>query len=132
MNTKTHKKMLVSGVVATLSFLPGCMDTAKTSTNAITTETANVRENAPMTGDILVTIKGVPAITTDSLDKEKEKLFKANPQIKQAIAFMDPQELDRNILEGLISQKLIDEYISANKIDATNEYQAALQDLYDA
>lgn len=132
MNTKTHKKILVGGVVATLSFLPGCMDTPKTNTNSMTTETINVRESAPMTGDVLVTIKGAPAITTDGLDKEKEKLLKANPQIKQAIAFMDPQELDRNILEGLISQRLIDEYIAANKINETNEYKEALNDLYDA
>src|SRR5438105_6969267 len=45
---------------------------------------------------------------------------------------MDPQELDRSILEGLISQRLIDEYIAANKINETNEYQEALKDLYDA
>lgn len=129
MNRKMHRKIFVSGVVAALSFLPGCMDNSKTTTNVMPSETSNMRESSPMTGDVLVTIKGSPAITTDSLEKEKEKLFKANPQIKQAIAFMDPQELDRNILEGLISQRLIDEYIAINKINETNDYQEALKDL---
>ena len=76
MNKKTHKKILVGGVIATLSFLPGCTEMSKNGSNQVQTEAASSRESSPMTGEILVTIKGVPAITTDSLAKEKEKLFK--------------------------------------------------------
>ena len=129
MNNKAHKKILVGGVLATLSFLPGCTDMFKGGGSQIPTETTSARESAPMTGEVLVTMRGVPAITTDSLEKEKEKLFKANPQLKQAIAFMDPKELDRNILEGLVNQKIVDEYIISNGINKKDAYQAELKDL---
>jgi len=129
MNKRTHKKMLVGGVVATLSFLPGCTDIFKRGSTQTTTETATVRESAPMTGEVLVTMRGVPIITTGSIENEKEKLFKANPQIRQAIAFMDPKEVDRNILEGLVSQKLIDEYITSHKINEMEDYKETLNAL---
>jgi hypothetical protein len=129
MNKKTRKKMLVGGVVATLSFLPGCIDRFKSDGEQAVTESRTAAESVPMTGDVLVTMKGTPAITTDSLEKEKEKLLKANPQLRQALAFMDSREVDRNILEGLINQKLVDEYIVSNKINETAAYTAELRDL---
>jgi len=130
MNKKTRKKMLVGGVVATLSFLPGCTDMFKKGSEQAPTETRSAQ--VPMTGEVLVTIKGVPAITTESLAQEKEKLLKANPQLRQALAMIDSKELDRNILEGLINQKLVDAYIVSNKINETAEYQAELKDLYES
>src|SRR3990172_3620424 len=131
MNNKIHKNMLVGGVVATLSFLPGCIDMFKG--DQAPTETRSSQEGrTPMTGEVLVTMKGMPAITTDSLQLEKEKLLKANPQIRQALAFMDSKEVDRNILEGLINQKIVDEYIVANNINQTAAYQAELKDLCDS
>jgi hypothetical protein len=132
MNTKAHKKMLVSGVIATLSFLPGCTDMSQNSSNQAPTESRSSRESVPMTGEVLVTIKGAPAITTDSLAKEKEKLLKANPQIRQAIAFMDTREVDRSLLDGLVHQRIIEEYITSNGIDQTAGYQSDLKDIYDA
>jgi len=132
MKNVTHKKFLIGGVVATISFLPGCTDMFKGSINQASTENTRAQENAPMTGEVLVTMKGVPAITADSLEKEKEKLLKANPQLKQAFAFMDSKELDRNILEGLIHQKIVDEYVASNKINQSAAYQAELRDLYES
>lgn len=133
MNNKTHKKMLLGGVVVTLSFLPGCTEMFKGGgTSTAPVESRVARESAPLTGQVLVTMKGAPAITTDSLEKEREKLIKANPQIRQAMAFIDAKELDRNILNGLIEQRIIDEYIVANKINETAAYRAELQDLYES
>lgn len=135
MNNKISNKILVGGVVATLSFLPGCTDMFKGSNNQATVSTATENRSSQataLTGDVLVTMKGVPVITTDSLEKEKEKLLKANPNLKQAIAFMDAREIDRQILEGLVHQKAIDEYVIANKIDQTAAYQAELRDLYES
>lgn len=132
MNKKTQKKILVGGVIATLSFLPGCTDSFKGGSNQVQTEVANERESSPMTGEVLVTIKGVPAITTDSLAKEKEKLLRANPQIRQAIAFMDTKEVDRSLLDGLVHQRIIQEYLMSNGITDSAQYQADLKDLYEA
>ncbi len=132
MKNATHKNLLIGGVVATISFLPGCTDMFKGSGNQVATENTRAQEKAPMTGEVLVTMKGVPAITADSLEKEKEKLLKANPQLRQAFAFMDSKELDRNILEGLIHQKIVDEYVASNKINQSAAYQAELKDLYES
>lgn len=127
MNKKTHKMMLISGVVATLSFLPGCM--SKSDSAASITEQTNSDDNALMTGEVLVTLKGKPVITVDTLAVEKEKFFKANPQVKAALGFMDPKAFERNLLEGLVGQRIADEYVVSNKINQTAEYQAELKDL---
>ena len=131
MNKKSHKKILVGGVFATLSFLPGCalLDMFKGNSGKAVTESRSEESAEPMTGEVLVTMKGKPVITTDSLVVEKEKFLKANPQIKQALGFMDPKVFDRNLLEGLIGQKIADEYVTSQKIDQTAAYKAELKDL---
>jgi peptidyl-prolyl cis-trans isomerase C len=129
MNVKAHKKILVGGVVATLSFLPACFNSIKKDSAPIAAENVSDRDSLPMTGEVLVRIKGVPAITSDSLKLEKERLFEANPQLKQAAAMIDSTELDRNLLEGLTHQKLIELYITSNKIDQTDEYKNTLRAL---
>ncbi|HSC25349.1 MAG TPA: peptidylprolyl isomerase [Candidatus Babeliales bacterium] len=133
MNKKIHQSMLVSGVLVSLSFLPGCAltDMFKGRNTQSTTESSSPMADSglPMTGEVLVTMKGIPAITVDSLAIEREKLLKANPQIKQALAVMDPKAFDRNLLEGLIGAKVIDEYVSSHKINQTAAYQAELKDM---
>lgn len=131
MNNKTHEKMLVSGIVATLVFLPGCTDMFKGRGDQISSETRSLQESkTPLTGEVLVTMKGTPVITTDSLERYKENFFKADPQMKQALALVDSKELDRNILDGLIGDTIITEYITSNKINETAAYKAKLQDLF--
>ncbi len=136
MNIKTHKIVLVSGVIVTLSFLPGCIDMFKGGANQDQVENVSIPSpTSSMTGEILVTMKGKPAISTAMLELEREKFLKANPQIKQALAFMDQQAVvgfDRNILEGLIHQIIVDQHIVDNKIHETAAYQAELEDLYKA
>jgi hypothetical protein len=131
MNKKSHKKILVSGVFATLSFLPGCalLDMFKGSGQTAIENRAAGETSVPMTGEVLVTMKGKPAITTDTLALEKEKFLKANPQIKQAIAFMNPKAFDRNLLEGLIGQRIADEYVVSQGINQTDAYKTELKDL---
>jgi len=131
MNKKTHKKMLVAGVFVTLSFLPGCalLDWFRGSSE----QAADSRSaGQAMTGEVLVTMKGMPVITTHSLEKEKEKFLKANPQMRQALAFMDPKAFDRDFLEGLIGQKIADEYVATQGIDQTEGYKIELQELCEA
>ncbi len=133
MNKKIHKKILVSGVIATLSFLPGCTDTFKGgSTSTQTTVENKGAETVPMTGEVLMSINGVPAITTDSLAKQKENLLRANPGMKQAIAELDPLVIDRTIFEGLFLDRIIDEYLTSRNITTSSEYQADLEAVCDA
>lgn len=131
MNKNLQKKILVGGIFVTLSFLPGCalLDMFKGGTPA---EEAIAEEGAievPLTGEVLVTMKGKPVVTTDTLAVEKEKFLKANPQIRQALGFMDPKAFDRNLLEGLIGQKIADEYVISQQINQSATYKAELKDL---
>lgn len=134
MNKKTNKKLLIGGVFATLSFLPGCalLDMFKGNSEQTVTENRAANSSSAMTGEVLVTMKGMPAITTDTLAVEKDKFLKANPQIKQALMVMDPKAFDRDFLEGLIGQKIADEYVASQNINQTAAYQAELQDLCQA
>src|SRR4030095_10668468 len=135
MNKKLHKNVLIGGVFATLSFLPGCAltDMFKGSSADVIAESRSSGDGdqaIAMTGDVLVSIKGKPAITTDSLAMEKEKFFKSNPQYVEALRHMDPKEFDRNLLEGLIGQCIADEYVISNKINQTDAYKAELKEIY--
>ncbi|HEX4068501.1 MAG TPA: peptidyl-prolyl cis-trans isomerase [Candidatus Babeliales bacterium] len=130
MDKKLQKKILMSGVLATLSFLPGCALFDRSQGTSAEGEEYSAASVAPLTGDVLVTMKGKPIITTDTLAMEKEKFLKANPQIRQALAFMpDPKEFDRNLVDGLIGQKIADEYVISHKINDTAAYKTELKDL---
>ncbi len=136
MNIKAHKIVLVGGVIVTLSFLPGCLDFSggnkQDQAQVVSTATGTL---AVPSSEVLVTMQGKPAVTIESLELEREKFLKANPQIKQALAEMDPQAavgFDRNILEGLIHQIIVDQHIIDNKIHETAAYQAELADLHKA
>ena len=133
MNKKLQKKILIGGVLVSLSFLPGCglLDSSK-GTSAEDGAAAG-SSAAPLTGEVLVTMKGKPVITTDTLSVEREKFLKANPQIRQALAFMpDPKEFDRNLVDGLIGQKIADEYVMSHGINQTAAYKVELQDLFES
>jgi len=81
--------------------------------------------------EVLVTMKGEPIITISTLEVAKEKIFKINPQMRQTLADMDFKQFERNILEGLINQKIIAEYIASQGIDQTAAYQAELRGAYE-
>lgn len=87
---------------------------------------------APVRGELLVALDGVPVITVESLQSEKDKLLSANPQLKAMIAFMDPKQFDRNLVEGLTNQVIVDKYVVDNNIINNAAYQAELQEGYKA
>ncbi|MGB8367142.1 MAG: hypothetical protein WCD44_02175, partial [Candidatus Babeliales bacterium] len=94
-------------------------------------------EKMKPTGKVLISwqegqTKEIPVITTDSLQEEKNKLFKTNPQLKTMMAFMDEKELDRNLSEGLMNQSIVDRYIEENNINQNSDYQTELQEGYKA
>ena len=130
---------MIGGVIAALTLLPSCalldMFKGKSSEESMlpsSVERTADDNQARMTGDVIVTINGRPLITTSVLEIEKENIYKSNPQIKAAIAFMDPKVLDRNLTEGLVSQAVVDEYVAEQGLDKSAEYQAELADAYKA
>src|SRR5260221_5120245 len=133
MNKKLQKKILIGGVLVSLSFLPGCALFDSSKGKSAEDGSASGASAAPLTGEVLVTMKGKPVITTDTLSVEREKFLKANPQIRQALAFMpDPKEFDRNLVDGLIGQKIADEYVMSHGINQTAAYKTELQDLFES
>lgn len=122
--------MLLGGVVATLSFLPGCIDTAKKNDDISQIATSNGVSKKALTGEVLVTMRGEPIITTDTVAAYKENLIKANPQFKQTLQVVPAKQIDRYLLEGCIGDAIIDEYVVVNKINETADYKARLKDAY--
>lgn len=87
---------------------------------------ASMPAAAQLTGDVLATIDGKPAITVDMFEKEFNTLVESNQQIKALLPLMP--DLQDRFFEGLLSQQLVDRYIAKNKIDQTEEYKQQLND----
>lgn len=85
-----------------------------------------------LTGKALVTMRGEPIVTSDSLQAEEEKLLDANPELKQMFAFMDPMQLRKNLAEGLMNQSLVDEDIKDRSIDQDPAYKKEMQEGFKA
>ncbi|RTL06073.1 peptidyl-prolyl cis-trans isomerase [Candidatus Dependentiae bacterium] len=80
-----------------------------------------------LTGKPLVTMDGKVIITVDSLETEKQKIFKANPQIEKISAYMN---INQSLLYGLTNYAVIDKYIEESGIKNTDNYKTDLQDSY--
>jgi hypothetical protein len=134
MNRHSHKKILIGGVIASLTFLPSCalldMFKGKSESTASSSVERSVEDNQNMmTGEVIVTMNGKPIITSDVIAVEKENVMKSKPEFRAALSFMDPKILDRNLTEGLISQAVVDEYVVEQGLDKTVDYQKELADI---
>ncbi len=132
-----NKHVLGFFSIAALTLLPSCKllewFKGKPAVEAPAMVTTPAVSAEPvLTGDVIVSMQGMPLVTTDSLQAEKEKLIKANPQLKAMMAFMGPEQLDRQLSEGLMNQAIVDKYIADNKMNKSSEYQAELQEGYKA
>lgn len=84
-----------------------------------------------MKDTVLVTLKGKSIITQEDLDQEKE-YWSQDPQLQDSedeeagTGYLGSPAFEQNCLEFLIQRKIADEYIVANKIDETAEYQKQL------
>lgn len=116
--------MLVNGVIASLLVLPSCLNDTKTSQDDVLgSDTKTV-----LTGQVLASMKGRPIVTTDSFASEKEVFLNAFPQFRQLLPVMDAKEVDRTILDQVISWKTVDEYVRDSKLDQTEAYKKDLAD----
>lgn len=134
MNTHSHKKILIGGVIASLTLLPSCALLDMFKGKAETAASSSVGRSAEgnqdmMTGEVIVTMNGKPIITSDVIAVEKENVMKSKPEFRAALSFMDPKILDRNLTEGLISQAVVDEYVVEQGLDKTADYQKELADI---
>lgn len=77
---------------------------------------------------VLVMLKGVPILTVGALLEKRKEYFAHHSFYAQKMYRKNPQQYDRNLLDALISQKVIDEFVVLHKINQTDEYKAELQD----
>ena len=140
MNQKKHLHFSLLKIVAIIPLLvlPGCWPIEEgenrnnsTPINTATTPQGNPAQQA-LTGEVIVTMNGIPIVTSDSLTSEKNKLIEANPQFKMMLAMMDPKQFERNLSEGLMNQAIVDKYIEDKNISSSQEYISELQEGYKA
>lgn len=74
--------------------------------------------------EVLVTIDGKPLITKNRFEREKANLIASNPQLQQVLAMVPAQQIDRNIIEGLTNQEVVNRYIEQKGINRLPEYLA--------
>lgn len=72
---------------------------------------------------VLATMNGQPLITKGMLETEKKKLLEANPQLEAMISLMDEKQLDRNLVDGMMSREAVRKYIADNKVDTSDKYK---------
>ncbi len=129
-----HTKNVSLVVILSLCLLPSCAvwDWVKEKLGmgkpvAEKVEPQSGSSGTHNTTDVLVTMGGKPIITVESFQQEKQELFESNPRLKAMLAFMDEKQLDRNLIDGLTHQAIVDKYVIDSKIDQSKEYQQELE-----
>jgi PPIC-type PPIASE domain len=85
---------------------------------------------ANLTGTPLVFHDGVPIITIDSLNREKEKLMESNPQFKMARAFMNETQIEASLADALSTRYLMACWAKDEKITQQPQYKQELLEGY--
>jgi len=79
------------------------------------------KKNPAMTGEVLVTFKGQPLITTDMLEEEKYRILESDDLYAQTIYHMPLKHWLRDMLENMIRNKIVDEYTTEHNIKLTGD-----------
>lgn len=111
--------------ISAILLLPSCgvIDWVKEKMGANKSTTESSSTVAADGSTEVATMGGKALITEKSLQKEKRDLIESNPQLKAMINYMDGKQFDRNLTEGLVNQKVVDKYVSDNRIDQTDDYK---------
>lgn len=124
----TH--MLLVSALGVVVLLPGCSLKewfGSTDSVASSREQSGERSSqAPLAGDVIVSLDGKPLITTESLKKDKADLMASNPQLKMMLPHMDEKQFDKTLIDALTSQAVVERYIRDNKLDQKQEYKDEL------
>ena len=87
-----------------------------------------------MLDDVLVMMNGIPIIKRNDIDQEKKRLFTLNPDLEEAwirLDTFDTKEIDHNLLHGLVTEKIINEYLVSHNITTSDEYLTELKYMYE-
>lgn len=128
-----HNRYFYVALLVPLTFLPGCgvSDWVKNKLGGSKQADQSVDFANPLcnissddASEVLVTIKGQPAITINSFEQEFDSLLEDNPQLKSMLPFMP--DARKNLLTGLTQQEVVDCYIYEQGINKQEDYQRDL------
>jgi hypothetical protein len=123
-----HTKFLkVALLVTPLAFLPGCgpLEWIKEKLNGSSTSVATTEGVAAggeqLSGEVLATMNGKPVVTVSALKQQMNQLMEENPQLKSVLPFMP--DVEHNVFKSMVSQEVVNKYVSENKIKDSTEYK---------
>lgn len=129
---KMQKKSIVSlAALSALVLLPGCDWFGSPQKDSSSMDATSNMSNQNYVNDdskVVVTIAGKPFITEKELRDTLDKLMEAQPQYKAMLGLMDENQLLASILQGLLMQKLMDEWAVRTGIMDQAEYKQKLED----
>jgi hypothetical protein len=115
---------------AALVVLPQC-DLINTKKDTSEPSHANqaAQQSAGISGDVLLTIGGKPAITSVQFEKYMNDILEAQPQLQQLIAIMPDAEYE--LFKNMVNEEALKTWVINNKIDQKENYKKDLQMLQD-
>ena len=118
------KSLTISLLVVSLVFLPGCgpLDWLKKqlgTEKVVSGESKSTSENpvGDMDANVLVSMDGKPVVTLDMLEQNYRQVIEERPDL----AKLEGPVKD-SLLQGLVRQAIVDEFVKENKLDQKLEY----------
>ena len=112
---KSKNTYLVLALVPVL-LLSGCGTTDKASVS-------KTKAVASMPGDVLATWSdGTPVVTQGEFDEMFEFVLKGKPELQNLPEAFLPM-VKTQLLNSIVSQKILDKWVADNKVDQTKEYK---------
>ena len=131
MKIHTSRSLLSSTLLlSSLVFLPGCAQLEwlkdKLGLNKETYTSSATTEVASDGSQVLATSNGTPLLTAKQFEKEYNNFIDKHP-LRDVLRQMDG--IEKQIFNGILSQKLLSQWVKDNRIDQTPEYQEQLAQL---
>jgi hypothetical protein len=122
-----QQTLVTIAAVSALVLMPGCSEKSERMMRSGADSSA---QDAYDDGSrVIATVNGKPVVTQQRLDRAKEMVIAAQPQLRQVLAMMPQDQINRQLTDQLVSQALMAEYVKENGIDQTPQYKAALEEM---
>lgn len=125
-----HKSLPISLLILTLVILPGCapLDWIKKQFNnddTIVTQPENkAGGSASNMDEVLISMDGQPVVTMANLEEDYKQVIEERPELKG----LEPY-VKANLLQGLVTQAIVDRYVKENDIQNSAAYKKDLANM---
>lgn len=120
-NISVRPLISASLLLSTLALLSGCAPLEWFKSKTGCESCGHAESAANLQGEVLMSMRGKPVITTGSYQEYWDEFIKNDPQAEAMLPFMPNARHD--MFKSLETEKLIQEWIKAQKIDQKPEYQ---------